>query len=285
MEIITRSPPGRRAAGSLRPAARESATARPERLSFLKALDVDIDDVRQRIVRIVPDMLRDIGAADDLPLTPHQMLEQRKLACGQRHALAINEQLAGTIRSSGCPAQTRSGATGTAAAAHERADSRQQLPEVERFRYVVVGAAIKPGNACVDAVPSRQHQDRDIPCRRRAGRGRRRGRCAQEASHRARQCRNRRRPGARRRQRHRGRRPRRKRLRASLSPETAPSPARLRREARASPGTCCKSRAVRSGDKKTVMVRVALRRSQRISNTKWPTAAAALSDEVHPGDR
>src|SRR5437870_2989770 len=44
-----------------------------------QALYVDVDDVRQRIVRIVPDVLRDIGAPDHLACVPGEILEERVL--------------------------------------------------------------------------------------------------------------------------------------------------------------------------------------------------------------
>ena len=42
--------------------------------------------------------------------------------------------------------------------AGQRAQPRQQLPEVERLRQVVVGAGVEAGDAVVDGVASSQHQ-------------------------------------------------------------------------------------------------------------------------------
>src|SRR4051794_27238171 len=41
-----------------------------------QALDVDVDDVRERIVRLVPDVLRDVGAPDHLACMPGEILEE-----------------------------------------------------------------------------------------------------------------------------------------------------------------------------------------------------------------
>ena len=40
-----------------------------------QALDVDFDQVRHRIEAVVPDVLRDVGPADDLALPTEQLLE------------------------------------------------------------------------------------------------------------------------------------------------------------------------------------------------------------------
>src|SRR5687767_4278237 len=46
-------------------------------------LDVDLDEVRYGIKAVVPHVLRDVGSADDLRVTPHQILEERVLFRGQ----------------------------------------------------------------------------------------------------------------------------------------------------------------------------------------------------------
>ena len=45
-----------------------------------QALDVDVDHIRERIVELVPDVLGDVGPADDLAGVARQVLEQRVLA-------------------------------------------------------------------------------------------------------------------------------------------------------------------------------------------------------------
>ena len=48
------------------------------------------------------------------------------------------------------------------AAADERAQARVELADVERLGQVVVGAAVEPGDAGVDAVAGGQHQHRHL---------------------------------------------------------------------------------------------------------------------------
>src|SRR5437588_8954333 len=46
-------------------------------------LNIDVDDVGEWIVVLIPDVLRDIAAADDVAGTPRQILEQRVFLCCQ----------------------------------------------------------------------------------------------------------------------------------------------------------------------------------------------------------
>jgi len=46
------------------------------------------------------------------------------------------------------------------AASRQRADPREQLLEVKRLHHVIVGAGIETGDAVIDSVARRQHQDR-----------------------------------------------------------------------------------------------------------------------------
>ena len=52
-------------------------------------LDVDVDDVGERVVVLVPDVLGDVGAADDLAGAAREVFEQRVLAAGQRDLAAV----------------------------------------------------------------------------------------------------------------------------------------------------------------------------------------------------
>ena len=56
----------------------------------------------------------------------------------------------------------RRGALGGAAAAHQRADARQQLGERERLDEVVVGAAVETCDAVLQRVARGEHQDRRL---------------------------------------------------------------------------------------------------------------------------
>src|SRR5688572_20277819 len=54
-------------------------------------LNVDLDQVRHRVEAVVPDMLGDVRAPDDLVVPPHEILDQRVLLGGQRQdALATH---------------------------------------------------------------------------------------------------------------------------------------------------------------------------------------------------
>src|SRR4029453_7858559 len=53
-----------------------------------QSLHVDVDHVRERIVRSVPHVFGDLGPADDLPRMSYEVLEQRVLAHGQPQSLS-----------------------------------------------------------------------------------------------------------------------------------------------------------------------------------------------------
>src|SRR5258708_15149982 len=68
-------------------------------------LDVDVDDVRKRVVVLVPDVLGDVGAAHDVASAAREVFEERVLTARQRHfpalrpdALARNVDGKGTDR-------------------------------------------------------------------------------------------------------------------------------------------------------------------------------------------
>src|SRR5687767_12865743 len=54
-----------------------------------QALDVDLDEIRHRIEAVVPDMLGDVGAAHDLALPTHEILEQRVLLRRELDLLSV----------------------------------------------------------------------------------------------------------------------------------------------------------------------------------------------------
>ena len=55
-----------------------------------KALDVDVDDVRQRVVMFVPDVLGDIGPAHDQSGVMSEVFEQRVLPGGERDPAMVS---------------------------------------------------------------------------------------------------------------------------------------------------------------------------------------------------
>src|SRR5438105_1049993 len=123
-----------------------------------------LEHVGERIVVFVPHMGSNCSSIDDLSMMENEEFEQRKLLSRQLNRLAgashaLRFQINFEIRHAEgfrqwCAAPTR-----------QRSDSRQQLPERERFREIVVGAYFQPGDAIVNGVTRRQHQDRrrDLP--------------------------------------------------------------------------------------------------------------------------
>src|SRR5258706_9638588 len=109
-------------------------------------LNVDVDDVRERIVVLVPHMLRDVGAAHDGTRVMRQVLEQRVLARGQR------DRTVAPLDGTGCRVESEVTHLddlrnrGTRAATNHGAQSRKQLAKRERLRQIVVGTAIESGD-------------------------------------------------------------------------------------------------------------------------------------------
>ncbi len=52
---------------------------------------------------------------------------------------------------------------GRTAAAHQRAQARQQLVELERLRQIVVGPRVQPPHHVLGRIPRREHQDGGVP--------------------------------------------------------------------------------------------------------------------------
>ena len=123
-------------------------------------LHVHVDDVRDGVVVIVPDVFGDIGAGDHVSRTPRQILEQRVFLARQRDVMTAEAH----ATAAGVERQRADhqplGQQRLAAAADQRPKPREQLAKVERFDEVVVRAAIQALDPRVDGIACGQHQDR-----------------------------------------------------------------------------------------------------------------------------
>src|ERR1700730_7613087 len=123
-----------------------------------------LEHVREGIVVFLPDVRGDRRSIDHLPVMKHEELEQRELLCRQldrfsRASHAVGFEIHLEIRD-----LQRFGQWSSAPPC-QRPDSRQQLPEREQLREIVVGADLEPRDAIVDGVPGGEHQyrGRDLP--------------------------------------------------------------------------------------------------------------------------
>ena len=106
-------------------------------------LHVDVDDVGKRVVVLVPDVLGDVGAADDVSGLPGEVFEERVFAAGQRNLGAgPTDALSADVdrQRTDLEALRRER---TAVAPRERAQAGEQLAEIERLGQVVVGAGVE----------------------------------------------------------------------------------------------------------------------------------------------
>src|ERR1041385_5490229 len=122
-------------------------------------LDVDVDQVGERIEVLLPYVLRDRFAPHDTALVQHQKLQQgiflgRKI---DRPAAACDGMAPGGEPQIGDVEQLR---PRYPRAACQRAQACEQFFEVERLYQVIVGAAIEPCNPVFDRSAGGEHQDR-----------------------------------------------------------------------------------------------------------------------------
>ena len=119
---------------------------------------------------LVPDVLGDVGAADDLAGAAGQILQQRELARRQRHFAAVRARPAGPGRRSRRRRPDALGGQRAALAAGQRPHSGQQLAEVERLGQVVVGAGVEPLRCAPRPRRARSASARDVGARSRSSR-------------------------------------------------------------------------------------------------------------------
>src|SRR3954452_3817402 len=118
---------------------------------------VDLDHVRAVLVGVVPHVLEQLEAGEDLARVAHEGLEQGELAPGQGQlGLAAPHPVAGRVQAQ--VADLEDGGPGRRGPAHERPDAGQQLVERERLDQVVVGPAVQAADPVLDAVAGGEHQ-------------------------------------------------------------------------------------------------------------------------------
>ena len=123
-------------------------------------LHVDVDDVRQRIVVLVPDVLGDVRAADDVARAADEVFEEGVFLGGEQHVGVADAHLAAARVDRERADRQPLGQQRLPPAADERAQPREQLAEVERLHQVVVGAAVQPFDARLHGVARGHHEDR-----------------------------------------------------------------------------------------------------------------------------
>jgi hypothetical protein len=121
--------------------------------------DVLVHDVRESVVREVPDVVEHLGAGDDVTRVAHQQIEQgRLLGCQVQLGRAPPRTPRGGVEAEIPDRQHRWPVR--APPPDERAQSRTELAEAERLRQVVVGADVEPVDAIGDRVAGGEQQDR-----------------------------------------------------------------------------------------------------------------------------
>ena len=104
-------------------------------------------------------MRHEVGATDHLSGMAREIDEERKLFRRQRNR-TLTTMRAMTARVDDEIAHAELRRYSVPVTPGERAQARQKFAEIERFGEVVIGALIEPGNALLDTVQRRQHQDR-----------------------------------------------------------------------------------------------------------------------------
>src|SRR6186713_3758316 len=89
-------------------------------------VDVDVDDVRRQLERVLPDARLDLRARHDLSAAAQQQLEERALADGEPHDLAVADDLA-RVRLVRQVLEDERSRLGRLGPAQERAHPREQL--------------------------------------------------------------------------------------------------------------------------------------------------------------
>ena len=162
----------------------------PGRSSLRRSsVDVDVDDVGQGVVRLLPDVAAEHVARDRPVLVPQQVLQHLELALASGRS--PRRRGARGAPAGPSPGRRRAGRVSRLGAAAPQQDAQpgQQLGEGERLDEVVVGPGVEAGDAVLDGVAGGQDQDRAWPARPGAGRrapASRRGRAASSRGRRSR---------------------------------------------------------------------------------------------------
>src|SRR6185503_4562241 len=123
------------------------------------APDEDFEARRIPLVGVAPDDLEDVRPRDDPPVAPSEKHDEIELARREWNELACLRDAAPlAIDHEIAERASRLGEAG--ATTPERAHSREQLFDGERFAEVVVTARVEPGDAIRDAVSRGQDENR-----------------------------------------------------------------------------------------------------------------------------
>ena len=134
------------------------AAARPVQLAPQPA-GVHVDDVGERVELVVPGVVEDPVATQDLVRVQQEEAQQAELLGAQRQWLATVPDHP-RRRVEGQRSERQDRRQGATRPAQESADARQQFLEGERLDEVVVGAAVQAGDLVGRRIPRRQHQHR-----------------------------------------------------------------------------------------------------------------------------
>ena len=123
-----------------------------------EALDVDLDQVRQRIEAVVPDVFGDVGAADHITLAAEQVLEKRVLLRREwNHSTAALDAPGARIDGQVTAREDRW--RERRPAAEQRTHAREQLGKVIRLLQVIVGTGVEAFDPLIRFPAGGEHQD------------------------------------------------------------------------------------------------------------------------------
>jgi len=111
---------------------------------------------------LVPDVLGDIRASDDVSCAARQVFEQRVFAAGEGNLRAAAPDAASREIDREMTDLDALRRQRTAVAARQGPDAREELAEVERLGEVIVGAGVEALHARLDSVARGQHQHRHV---------------------------------------------------------------------------------------------------------------------------
>ncbi len=164
-QLAVQPPPGGGSALIIYPALRtvRRSCRSALRLDLLPQLaDVHVDHVRLRVEVIVPDVLEQHGARDDLAGMAHEVLEELELARLQLDGARAARDLAGEQVDAQI-AHFERGLRGILPAAPaEHVDAREQLAEREGLGEIVVATGAQALDPLVDVAERAQDQDRGV---------------------------------------------------------------------------------------------------------------------------
>src|SRR5450432_916746 len=123
-----------------------------------QALDVDVDDVRERVEVFVPHMLRNLFPAHHAALVQDQVFEKGVLLGGEVDILAgaRDAMAAGIENEVGDVYYPEAQAGG---AAEQGTEAGEKFLEIERLGEVIVSAGIEARDAIVHRAARGQHED------------------------------------------------------------------------------------------------------------------------------